>query len=146
MTPVAEPRAERWTTPTYGSLQLTVAPVARASGPAGDVQPLLDLAVVMAESDDVEAILELATAAIPTLAACRCLGVRGPSDALPGDGDDTVAYPLRTTSLHHGFLVVAADQPLLPEEDRLLRAMPPWTKPTTRLMRKVSTRAMARIP
>jgi len=125
MTPVAEPRAERWTTPTYGSLPVTVTPVARAPGSAGDVQPLLDLAVVMAESDDVEAILELATAAVPTLAACRCLGVRGPSDGPPADGDDhdTVAYPLRTTSLHHGFLVVAADQPLLPEEDRLLRLL-----------------------
>ncbi|HYT38744.1 MAG TPA: helix-turn-helix domain-containing protein [Acidimicrobiia bacterium] len=102
---------------------MTVAPVARPSGPVADVQALLDLAVVMAESDDVEAILELAIAAVPTLAACRCVGVRGPSDSPPDGVDGAVAYPLRTTSLHHGFLVVASDQPLLPEEDRLLRLL-----------------------
>ena len=88
----------------------------------GDVQPLLDLAVVMAESDDVEAILELATAAVPTLAACRCLGVRSPSEG-PPDGDDSVAYPLRTASFDHGFLVVTANRALLPEEDGRLRLL-----------------------
>ena len=96
--------------------------MSRPAVPVGDVEPLLDLAVVMAESDDVEAIVELATAAIPTLAPCRCLGILGPSDPLP-DGGDVVAYPLRTTSLDHGFLVVAADQPFRPEEDRLLRLL-----------------------
>jgi sugar diacid utilization regulator len=101
---------------------MTVTPAARAAGPVGDVQPLLDLAVIMAESDDIEAILELAVAAVPTLAACRCLGVFGPSDALP-DGDGTIAYPLQTTSFHHGSLVVAADRALLPEEDGRLRLL-----------------------
>ena len=100
---------------------MTVAPTTRTAGPVGDVQALLDLAVVMAESDDVEAIVELATAAVPTLAAARCLGVFGPSDPLP-DGC-TGAYPLRTTSTDHGFLVVAADQPLSPAEDGLLRLL-----------------------
>src|SRR4051812_27709400 len=100
-------------TPTYGGPSMTVAPTARASGLVGDVQALLDLAVVMAESDDVEAILALAVAAVPTLAACRCLGVWGPSDppppeADPDSGAEPVAYPLQTTSLHHGFLLVAA--------------------------------------
>jgi len=101
---------------------MTVA-AARSAGPVVDVQALLDLAVVMAESDDVEAILELAAAAVPTLAACRCVGVLGPSDSPPDGADNTVAYPLQTTSLHHGFLLVASDRPLLPEEDRLLRLL-----------------------
>ncbi|HEY4408416.1 MAG TPA: helix-turn-helix domain-containing protein [Acidimicrobiia bacterium] len=100
---------------------MTVKPAARAAL-VGDVQPLFDLAVVMAESDDVEAIVDLATAAVPTLAACRCLGVRGPSDSAP-DGDGVVAYPLRTTSFDHGVLVVAADRPLLPDEDGRLRLL-----------------------
>jgi sugar diacid utilization regulator len=110
---------------------MTVAREACTTGPVGDVQALLDLAVVMAESDDVEAIVGLAVAAVPTLADCRCLGFWGPSDTLPAadpeqdddGGAGLVAYPLQTTSLHHGFLVVAADEPLLPEEDRLLRLL-----------------------
>lgn len=102
---------------------MTVTPVAHSSGPVGDVQALLDLAVVMAESDDLEAIQEVAAAAVPTMAACRCLGIWGPSDTLPDPGDGTIAYPIQTTSLHHGFLVVTADQPLCPEEDRLLRLL-----------------------
>src|SRR3954470_1117603 len=116
-------------TPTYGGPSMTVAPTARTSGLVGDVQALLDLAVVMAESDDVEAILALAVAAVPTLAACRCLGVWGPSDpppppeADPDSGAEPVAYPLQTTSLHHGFLLVAASEPLRAEEDRLLRLL-----------------------
>src|SRR5256885_58780 len=51
MAAVAEPRAEPLTTPTYGNQTMTVAPVARPSGPVADVQALLDLAVVMAERD-----------------------------------------------------------------------------------------------
>ncbi|HEV7685562.1 MAG TPA: hypothetical protein VGQ80_03275, partial [Acidimicrobiia bacterium] len=101
---------------------MTVARVVRPSA-VGDVQALLDLAVVMAESDDVEAIVEVAAAAVPTLAAGRCLGLWGPSDVLPEAAPGTVAYPLRTASYDHGFLVVEADQPLLPEEDRLLRLL-----------------------
>jgi hypothetical protein len=101
---------------------VTVARVVRPSE-VGDVQALLDLAVVMAESDDVEAIVEVAAAAVPTLAAGRCLGLWGPSDVLPEAAPGTVAYPLRTASYDHGFLVVEADQPLLPEEDRLLRLL-----------------------
>jgi hypothetical protein len=99
--------------------------VARVVPPSevGDVQALLDLAVVMAESDDVEAIVEVAAAAVPTLAAGRCLGLWGPPDVLPEAAPGTVAYPLRTASYDHGFLVVEADQPLLPEEDRLLRLL-----------------------
>jgi sugar diacid utilization regulator len=100
---------------------VTVAPAARRAQTSGDVQPLLDLAVVMAESDDVEAILELAIAAVPSLAGCRCLGVFGPFDPLPDD--HTAAYPLRTTSTDHGVLVVAADRPLSAEEDGLLRLL-----------------------
>jgi sugar diacid utilization regulator len=122
MSPAAELRGEQWTRPTYGGRTVTVTRAARAAGPVGDVQPLLDLAVVMAESDDVEAILELATAAVPSLAACRCLGVFGPSDPRP-DGDGTVAYPLRTTSFHHGALVVESDRALRPEEDGRLRLL-----------------------
>lgn len=101
---------------------MTVRPAARAAAPQHDVQPLLDLAVVMAESDDVEAIVDLATAAVPTLAACRCLGVRSPSDP-PPDGDGTLAYPLRTESFDHGSLVVAPERTLLPEEDGRLRLL-----------------------
>ena len=122
MSQPAELRGEQWTRPTYGGRPVTVTPAARAAGPVGDVQPLLDLALIMAESDDVEAILELAVAAVPTLASGRCLGAFGSSDPLP-DGDGTIAYPLRTTSFHHGFLVVAADRALLPEEDGRLRLL-----------------------
>jgi sugar diacid utilization regulator len=100
---------------------VTVAPAAHQAQSSGDVQPLLDLAVVMAESDDVEAILELAIEAVPTVARCRCLGVCGPFDPLPDD--HTVTYPLRTTSTDHGFLVVAADASLSPGEDGLLRLL-----------------------
>jgi sugar diacid utilization regulator len=115
--------------PTYGTPPVTVAPAARPVRPVGDVQALLDLAVVMAESDDVEAIVELAMAAVPTLADCRCVGVCGATDPPPGSagGADVlggaVAYPLRTTSLDHGFLVVESERPLSPEEDRLLRLL-----------------------
>ncbi len=98
---------------TYGGHPVTIAREARPAQTSGDVQPLLDLAVVMAESDDVEAILELAVAAVPTLASCRCLGVFGPFDPLPDH--HTAVYPLRTTSTPHGVLVIAADQPLRPE-------------------------------
>jgi len=122
MFPPAELRGEQWTRPTYGRRAVTVTPETRTTGPVGDVQPLLDLAVVMAESDDVEAILELAMAAVPTLAASRCLGVRGSSDSLP-DGDDCIAYPLRTASFDHGFLLVAPDRVLRPEEDGRLRLL-----------------------
>lgn len=100
---------------------MTVAPEARRVQTSGDVQPLLDLAVVMAESDDVEAILELAVAAVPAIASCRCLGVFGPFDPLPDD--HTAVYPLRTTSTDHGFLVVASEAPLNPEEDGRLRLL-----------------------
>lgn len=106
---------------TYGGHPVTVARAASPEHRTGDVQPLLDLAVVMAESDDVEAILEVAVAAVPTLAPCRCLGVFGPFDPLP-EGH-TTAYPLRTTSTDHGFLVVSADAPLSPAEDGLLRLL-----------------------
>lgn len=109
--------------PTYGGRPVTVAPVARPTHPAGDVQALLDLAVVMAESDDAEAILELAAAAVPTLAAGRCLGFRTASDTLPDEGPLTVAYPVRTPSADHGVLVVRSDRPLPAEEDRLLRLL-----------------------
>jgi sugar diacid utilization regulator len=102
---------------------VTVLPVAHSSEPVGDVQALLDLAVVMAESDDVESILELAIAAVPTLANCRSLGFWGPADPGPDGGPFTVAYPVRTTSFHHGSLVVTADQPLRAEEDRRLRLL-----------------------
>ncbi|HET9772956.1 MAG TPA: CdaR family transcriptional regulator, partial [Acidimicrobiia bacterium] len=108
---------------------MTAAPVAHPVRPVGDVQALLDLALVMAESDDVEAITELALAAVPTLARCRGVGVCGPTGPLPGSGGgpdapgSTVAYPLRTTSLDHGFLVVESEDPLSPEEDRLLRLL-----------------------
>jgi sugar diacid utilization regulator len=109
---------------------VTVAPVARPGRRIGDVEALLDLVVAMAESDDVEAIVELAMAAAPTLADCRCLGVRGPSEPLPEAAggadlsDMAVAYPLRTASLDHGFLVVRPGRPpLSPEEDRLLRLL-----------------------
>jgi len=122
MFPPAELRGEQWTRPTYGKRAVTVTPETHTAGPVGDVQPLLDLAVVMAESDDVEAIVELATAAVPTLAAGRGLGVRGPSDSLP-DGDDCIAYPLRTASFDHGFLLVAPDRLLRPEEDGRLRLL-----------------------
>ena len=102
---------------------MTVAPTARSSQ-TSSVQPLLDLAVVMAESDDVEAIIDLATAAVPTLATCRCLGVTSPTDSLPDDaGAGAVAYPLLTTSFNHGYLVVQSDQSLRPEEDQLLRLL-----------------------
>jgi sugar diacid utilization regulator len=100
---------------------VTVAPATNQAQTSGDVQPLLDLAVVMAESDDVEAILELAIDAVPTVARCRCLGVCGPFDPLPDH--HTVAYPLRTTSTDHGFLVVAADAPLSAGEDGRLRLL-----------------------
>jgi sugar diacid utilization regulator len=120
MCPAVELRGEHWRR-TYGGHPVTVAPEARPAETRGDVQPLLDLAVVMAESDDVEAIFDLAIAAVPTVAGCRCLGVFGPFDPLPDD--HTVAYPLRTTSTDHGFLVVAADRPLRPEEDGLLRLL-----------------------
>lgn len=120
MSPAGQLRGEHWRR-TYGGHPVTVAREARPAQTSGDVQPLLDLAVVMAESDDVEAILELAVAAVPTLASCRCLGVFGPFDPLPDD--HTVAYPLRTTSTDHGFLVIAADQPLRPEEDGRLRLL-----------------------
>ena len=120
MAPAAELRGETWTGRTHGGLPMTVA--AGTARPVGEVQALLDLALVMAESDDVEAIVELAGAAVPTLAAATCLGVRGPSD--PADtSPGTVEYPLRTTSLDHGVLVVAAERPLAPEEDRLLRLL-----------------------
>lgn len=107
---------------------MTVAPVERRAPPVGDVQALLDLAIVMAESDDVEAIMELAAAAVPTLAAGRCLGFRTASETLPGEGPDgeghyCVPYAVRTTSVDHGFLVVLGDRPLPPEEDRLLRLL-----------------------
>ena len=102
---------------------MTVTPAAPTAGPHHDVQPLLDLAVVMAESDDVEAILELATAAVPTLAPGRCGGVRGPGAGPPDDGGAAVAYPLRTASYDHGFLLVEADRALLPEEDGRLRLL-----------------------
>jgi sugar diacid utilization regulator len=116
-------QGEQWTRRTYGGARMTVAPAARSSQES-DVQPLLDLAVVMAESDDVEAIIDLATAAVPTLAACRCLGVIDPSDKRPDNDDDgTVSYPLRTTSFDHGYLVVQSDRPLRPEEDQLLRLL-----------------------
>ena len=109
--------------PTYGGRPVTVAPVAQTTHPAGDVQALLDLAVVMAESDDAEAILELAAAAVPTLAAGRCLGFRTASDTLPDEGPLTVAYPVRTPSADHGVLVVRSERPLPAEEDRLLRLL-----------------------
>src|SRR5581483_8701990 len=112
MDPPAELRGEQWTRPDYGGRPVTVTPAAPTAGPHHDVQPLLDLAVVMAESDDVEAILELATAAVPTLAPGRCGGVRGPG-----------AGPLRTASYDHGFLLVEADRALLPEEDGRLRLL-----------------------
>src|SRR5581483_9598957 len=83
MDPPAELRGEQWTRPDYGGRPVTVTPAAPTAGPHHDVQPLLDLAVVMAESDDVEAILELATAAVPTLAPGRCGGVRGPGAGPP---------------------------------------------------------------
>ena len=123
-----ELRGERWTTlryggPANGDSRMTVAPAARSSQ-TSDVQPLLDLAVVMAESDDVEAIIDLATAAAPTLAACRCLGVIGPTDSLPdGDAAGTVVYPLLTTSFNHGTLGVQSDRTLRPDEDQLLRLL-----------------------
>ena len=122
MSPPAELRGEHGTRPDFDGRPVTVTPAAYAAALVGEVQPLLDLAVVMAESDDVEAILELATAAVPTLAACRCLGVRGASER-PPEGDGVVAYPLRTTSFDHGVLVVAADRGLLPEEDGRLRLL-----------------------
>lgn len=121
MCPAAHFGGEQQWRRTYGGHRVTVAPEARRLQTSGDVQPLLDLAVVMAESDDVEAILELAVAAVPTIAPCRCLGVFGPFDPLPDD--HTVAYPLRTASTDHGLLVVAADQPLLPQEDGRLRLL-----------------------
>ncbi|HVW33827.1 MAG TPA: helix-turn-helix domain-containing protein [Acidimicrobiia bacterium] len=107
---------------------MTVA-AAGTARPTGEVQALLDLAVVMAESDDVDAIVELAAAAVPTLAPATCLGLRSPSEPEPpGDpepdaGTGTVEYPVRTTSLDHGVLVVAAERSLTPEEDRLLRLL-----------------------
>src|ERR1044072_1942457 len=112
----SQPRGEQWTRWTYAGPCMTVTPAARPSQ-AHDVQPLLDLAVVMSESDDVEAIVDLATAAVPTLAACRCLGVIRPTGRLP-DGPGTVAYPVQTTSFDHGHLVVQSDAPLAPEEDQ----------------------------
>src|SRR5581483_9845630 len=123
MDPPAELRGEQWTRPDYGGRPVTVTPAAPTAGPHHDVQPLLDLAVVMAESDDVEAILELATAAVPTLAPGRCGGVRGPGAGPPDDGGAAVAYPLRTASYDHGFLLVEADRALLPEEDGRLRLL-----------------------
>lgn len=120
MSPAAQFRGEDRRR-NYGGHPVTVAPAARGAQASGDVQPLLDLAVVMAESDDVEAILDLAIAAVPTLAACRCLGIFGPFDPLPDE--HTAAYPLRTTSTDHGFLAVVADQPLSPDEDGLLRLL-----------------------
>jgi sugar diacid utilization regulator len=101
---------------------VTVVRVARSSEPVGNVRALLDLAVAMAESDDVEAIVELAMAAVPTLAACRGVGFQGPTETLP-DESDTFAYPLQTASAHHGFLVVCAERPLSAEEDGLLRLL-----------------------
>lgn len=102
---------------------MTVAPLARPGQAAGDVQALLDLAVVMAESDDAEEILDLASAAVPTLASGRCVGFRTATETLPAEGPLTVAYPVRTASADHGFLVVRSDRPLAPEENRLLQLL-----------------------